>query len=74
MSRSTPLWQILESAFLAGRSPGYSDRNGYAEEIRALADWLVPEEEALNSHPERERLRRVLLSQADIAEKADEQG
>lgn len=70
MSKSTPLWKVLEAAFLAGRSPGYSDRHGYAEEIRALADWLVPEEE----ESEYERLRRVLLSQADIAEKADEYG
>ena len=33
-----PLWEVLESAFLAGRSPGYNDRFGYAGELRALAD------------------------------------
>jgi hypothetical protein len=39
-----PLWQVMEAAFLAGRSsdPSHCDRTGYAAEILALRDRLVP--------------------------------
>jgi len=40
MPDDAPLWLAMESAFLAGRSPGHCDRLGYASEIEALRDWL----------------------------------
>lgn len=41
---TTPLWLIMENAFLEGRQPGFNDRYGYAAEIRAVTDWLVPKQ------------------------------
>jgi hypothetical protein len=65
----------MEAAFLAGRTPGFNDRFGYAAEIRALADWLVPEEPmgdvlqvSTIMRDERQRLRQVLLAEAKRAE------
>jgi hypothetical protein len=59
-----------------------TDRYCYAAELRAIADWLVPEEpmivEGGRSYEqawlvsERERLRRLLLDEADKAEARDE--
>jgi len=69
------LWRAMEAAFLAGRTPGFNDRFGYAAEIRALADWLVPEEPmgdvlqvSTIMRDERQRLRQVLLAEAKRAE------
>jgi hypothetical protein len=39
-----PLWLAMEEAFLAGRQPGFNDRFGYAAEIEAIRDRIVPEE------------------------------
>jgi hypothetical protein len=75
-----PLWRLIESAFLAGRNPGFSDRHGYAAEIRAVADWLVPPElEQLEAQNWAVRvkwrtglaLRQRLLAEADRAERGD---
>jgi hypothetical protein len=38
-----PLWKLMEATFLEGRKPGHCDRLGYATEIEAVRDWLVPE-------------------------------
>jgi hypothetical protein len=71
-----PLWQAKE--WVKERP---DDRYGAAE-LRAIADWLVPEEpmivEGGRSYEqawlvsERERLRRLLLDEADKAEARDE--
>ena len=37
-----PLWKVLEAAYFKGRSPGFAEGPGYAAEIRALRDWLIP--------------------------------
>ena len=37
------LWEAMQDAYFNSR---ISPRHGYAAEIRALRDWLVPEEKA----------------------------
>jgi hypothetical protein len=64
------------------RRQSYRRKPNYAAELRAIADWLVPEEpmivEGGRSYEqawlvsERERLRRLLLDEADKAEARDE--
>jgi len=44
MADPKPLWEVMQSAYLAGRKPGFTDCHGYAAELRALADEVVPEE------------------------------
>ena len=44
MTEREPLWWIMQEAYFESRKPGHCDRLGYAAEIRAIADWLVPEE------------------------------
>lgn len=77
-----PLWWAMQGAYFEGRNPGLNDRHGYAAEIRALRDWLVPEEaEPTGMRPcgdtysaqsikrgERQRLRALLTTEADRAE------
>jgi hypothetical protein len=76
-----PLWQVMHNAYSsAAGSP--TEGPNYAAELRAIADWLVPEEpmivEGGRSYEqawlvsERERLRRLLLDEADKAEARDE--
>jgi hypothetical protein len=81
-----PLWQAMQYAYakwVKERTANQADdRYGYAAELRAIADWLVPEEpmivEGGRSYEqawlvsERERLRRLLLDEADKAEARDE--
>lgn len=79
-----PLWKVLEAAYFKGRSPGFAEGPGYAAEIRALRDWLVPEEKAPPQRQdiggwnswhdnlcwkERQRLRALLTAEAERAEK-----
>ena len=79
-----PLWQAMEAAFIEGRKPGCSDPHGYAAEIRALRDRILPEEddpspEGTRSDSfaiagwyrwhERQRLRALLTAEAERAEK-----
>ena len=78
-----PLWKVLETAYFKGRSPGFAEGPGYAAEIRALRDWLIPEEPgptgmqpASHSYSarelerkERQRLRALLTAEAKRAEK-----
>ena len=58
-----PLWLAMEEAFLAGRQPGHCDRLGYAAEIEAIRDRIVPEEpvEIPVSHLVRDLVDRALL-------------
>jgi hypothetical protein len=68
----------MQGAYFEGRNPGLNDRHGYAAEIRALRDWLVPEEEPPTADDRlardwtvRMRLRDLLTEQAEIAERGD---
>lgn len=68
-----PLWWAMQGAYFEGRNPGFSDRHGYAAEIRALRDWLVPEEQpplgpAGKAHM---TLRALLTAEADRADGVD---
>ena len=71
-----PLWEVMEEAFLKGRQPGHSDPHGYAAELRAIADEVVPEEQIPHWEPvpkmherfARHRIRQRLLAAADEAE------
>lgn len=76
-----PLWQVMETAYHKHRDPGLSERYDYAAEIRALRDWLVPEEpepEPGDRYEQRhiiwrhnQRLRNQLAAEADRAERGD---
>jgi hypothetical protein len=81
-TQNQPLWRVMEGAFLEGRNPGFSDRHGYAAEIRAVANWLVPEEVKPNDEfcippvhsmlwQRRQALRHRLLAEADRAERGE---
>ena len=81
-----PLWEVMQGAYFEGRNPGLSERHGYAAEIRALRDWLVPEEPPPHRgmrpggtnltyqetlSVERQRLRALLTAEADRAERGE---
>jgi hypothetical protein len=63
-----------------GERGSWEDRHGYAAEIRALADWLVPETDAPTSggdlakikHLVSLRFRAQLLDESDRAETNDD--
>jgi hypothetical protein len=71
-----PLWRVMHKAHMD--ADPFNNTKGYAAELRAIADWLVPEEpmiiEGGRSYElawlvsERERLRLLLLDEADKAE------
>ena len=73
-----PLWQLMADAFLLSVNTGHSEEMAMAAELRAIADWLVPEEPIVVEGgrtyeqawlvSERERLRLLLLGEADRAE------
>lgn len=88
-----PLWQVMRDAYDKAPMPPVAFRNCddigrhfMAAEIRALRDWLVPEED-LDLRPptdggliagvewcvgkERQRLRALLTTEADRAERGD---
>ena len=87
-----PLWRVMFDAYDASppapaeADNDWTDRRGYAAEIRALRDWLVPEE-ALGLRPptdgglitgiewcvgkDRQRLRALLTAEADRAEREE---
>lgn len=80
-----PLWDVMRTAYdAAPPAPMDADNNwtvrrGYAAEIRALRDWLVPEEPLYDGDQrwelergERQRLRALLTTEADRAERGDE--
>lgn len=76
-----PLWRVMEQV---GWGKGYAatPREVFGAELRAIADWLVPEEPRGNvigvetrndwarivMRDERQRLRMLLLVEADRAE------
>lgn len=83
-----PLWRVMHRAYDESAPPGggeWTNSCGYAAEIRALADWLVPEEpepevpdfpDANDMAPwqrwhERKRTRQRLLAEADRAERGE---
>ena len=87
-----PLWDVMRRAYdVAPPAPisaddDWTDRYGYAAEIRALRDWLVPEEPPPHRgmrpggtnltyqetlSVERQRLRAVLTAEADRAERGE---
>lgn len=84
-----PLWEVLRRAYATSApmdaDDDWTDRHGFAAEIRALRDWLVPEEtEPTGMRPcgdtysaqsikrgERQRLRAILTAEADRAERGD---
>jgi hypothetical protein len=72
-----PLWRVMHQAYVCA-DPLNSAR-GYAFELRALADWLVPEESSETFLPgedshhrskrqQRRHLRATLLIEAAKAE------
>jgi hypothetical protein len=70
-----PLWRAMHDAWSS--LPG-DMREGIATEIRAVADWLVPEEAIEDvpgrfvngcCHEQRQALRQRLLAEADRAER-----
>ena len=74
-----PLWEVMYEAFW--QCPRENWRLSSAYMIRALRDWLVPEEKAptLMRGPDLERLcarqhlRALLTTEAEIAERGDVQ-
>ena len=85
-----PLWEVMRDAYELSPLPVGANldqiyRNVYAAEIRALRDWLVPEEaEPTGMRPcgdtysaqsikrgERQRLRALLTAEAETAERGD---
>ncbi len=72
-----PLWEVMYDAWCKTTDPLISDQaaveHGTAAEIRALRDWLVPEEApplgpAGKAHM---ALRALLTTEADRAERGD---
>jgi hypothetical protein len=84
-----PLWQAMRHAYDQSSVPTaliessdpetgdcLTDRYGYAAELRAIADRVVPEEAPAAWEPayklyerhERQRIRALLLAEADRAE------
>lgn len=84
--RTPPLWEMMHAAYSPHRAPG-SWRLGYAAQIRALVEARLPEEPPINlmevnmrdfqqvcnwiQRDERQRLRLLLLADAEEAEKGD---
>lgn len=60
------LWQMMEKAYFEGRNPGYNDRHGYANEIRAIRDYIC--RWARCDMIETEQLYEMLSQQAAVAE------
>jgi hypothetical protein len=84
----SPLWKVMEQAcdaVIAAQHPFAREEQCLAAEIRALRDWLVPEEaEPTGMRPcgdtysaqsikrgERQRLRALLTTEAERAERGD---
>jgi hypothetical protein len=80
-----PLWEVMRRAYdtsppaPADADNDWTDRHGYAAEIRALRDWLVPVDE--NGDPigyltcaqveDRLWIRSILTAEADRAERGE---
>ena len=81
MDNSEPLWKKMHRAHMEHADPlAACALRGYAAEIRAIADWLVPERDAPPSSPhmggyvehvlwaQTQMLRDLLLDEANRAE------
>ena len=76
-----PLWRVMHDAFLSSTLSGAEGRLGFAREIRAVRDWLVPDEpepEPGDRYEQRhiiwrhnQRLRAQLTAEANRAERGD---
>ena len=68
-----------QASFLSDMLSGAEGRQGFAREICALRDWLVPREDApppagypsWGKWQERQRLRALLTAEAERAERGD---
>jgi hypothetical protein len=89
-----PLWEVMRDAYDTSSVPAdlveacdpqtgdwLTDRYGYAAELRAIADAVVPEEPHIPSEitavilrAQRQRVRARLLAEAGRAEKGDANG
>jgi hypothetical protein len=72
-TQDQPLWWVMQGAYFEGRNPGFSDRHGYAAEIRAVADWIKRHQEFEYGHTLRD-VREVLgwlRAEVDRAERGD---
>ena len=66
---SQPLWRVMEAAFLDGRIPGFNYCDGYAAELRAVADQMpVVFDPWLQEHAD---VADWLLTEAQRAEAGD---
>jgi hypothetical protein len=79
MSTPEPLWRVMLAAGDLCELPDdrpWDEHHVYAAELRAIADWLVPEEVEPDECDrairlrwlERQRIRFELLAEADRAE------
>jgi hypothetical protein len=74
---STPLCEVMQAAYFEGRRPGLSELHGYAAELRAIADAVVPHREFPDAADDiqkgiwlaQNRIRVRLLDEADAAER-----
>jgi hypothetical protein len=81
-TQAGPLWWLMRAAYDQSLPPGgaiWRDQDGYAAEIQALRDWLLPdaprpvdpltpqEADALIRWDERMELRCILTRQAGLA-------
>jgi len=62
MPEPRPLWEVMQSAYIAGCKPGCGYRLGYAAEIRAIADAVVPEEPNPDAYTSIDIVRRFNTS------------
>ena len=71
---TTPLWEVMTRARYESADLGEHVTLAVAAEIRAMRDWLVPEEAnkpegfGVIRHAERQRLRDLLTAEAERAE------
>jgi hypothetical protein len=79
-----PLWEVMIAAGLQGTGLNGRVEDGEAARLRAIADVVAPEEEtpgfnlgqslAWQRWAERQRIRALLLAEAERAEKGEANG
>jgi hypothetical protein len=80
-----PLWEVMHNAHATAEHQSFfvsqGPQRGYAAELRAIADAVVPEEPHIPSEitavilrAQRQRIRALLLAEAERAEKGDADG
>jgi hypothetical protein len=69
---SRPLWRVMYDAYydMLEKCEPMSEGLCYAAELRAIADWLVPEEPLPHGPGQKERcnIRAILLAEAARSE------